>query len=970
MRIFKPCIYRLSILIAFVFSFLFSHNLFSQSLNYIHYTTFDGLPSQVVYSVLQDQQGFIWFGTENGLCRFDGKNFKTYTTDDGMPDNEVLQLFEDKKGRIWLSLFNGGACYFYQNKFYTQQNDSLLAQIKGIRNFTNYFFPNNRDWFGIYGGNKLFTLTYDLKIIASYDDYVFGKATSFPDPNNNQLFTKKIIEFENGKISKSIPLTWLKPNLTKYLTSKFILNRHYINWSVDKKLEVNIMDSVGNLTNTTIVNFNYSIDNIIKVDNYFYVTTYNQVLLRYFETDTLLQNPEVFLKGKTFNRIIKDNEGGYWVTSIDDGVYYIPSRDARIYNNKSGVLDNGIYSIFEFQNQIYFTDSKGNIYKANPFEKIIALGDGDLVLRIRGTLTDSNKVYFATDRGVFEYNASSKTANRISYITSTKDLVKKGDRLFYVSNGGLFAIDFKKIMEDTISLGRKTTIAIDKKNNIWFGELNGLFVLKNNDSIYNYGISNSLLRTRISSIKVADDGIVWAATQANGLIGLKNDSIHFVFSRQNGLTTNNLKSIFVSKNTVCIATDKGVDLLIYSLVNKSFSVRHISKFDGLADNDVNGVYLKNDTLYAGTAQGFSVIPLNIKKNKIPPVVHITGFNINNHDTTFPRNFILEHNQNNLIISYIGLSYSSAGNINYRYRLFKYDPYTYTQSTSVTFAELSPGNYNFEIGAQNASGVWSNNPAMIAFTIEPPFWKRISFLFGISLFGAALIAMLYYYRLKKFRRELQLQNRILHSEIKALRAQMNPHFIFNSLNSIQQFIFTNKKEEANEYLSEFAKLMRMMLDHSKENFISVTEEVEFIKLYLKLEQLRLSQKFSYEIIFNDEQKINACYIPSMVLQPFVENAIVHGLAPKKNEQGKLEINFNLIAQDLLCTITDNGVGRTISKQSSSNSHSFAIKATSERINAINAAHRTHVDFKIIDLTNNENNPTGTRIEIQFPDINTY
>ncbi|HNR20715.1 MAG TPA: histidine kinase [Bacteroidia bacterium] len=943
----------------------------AQSPTYINYTTYDGLPSQVTYCVMQDSKGFIWIGTENGLCRFDGRNFKTYTTDDGLPDNEVLKIAEDKLGRLWLTLFNGGACYMKDGKFYWSKNESALAKIKPIKNFVGYYFPEGESGFYIYGDKHLYYLDYNLNVKNYYDNFLFGRSTTIGDSDPNIIFSSdKITKLKSGKIVKEININLsLEAYRIQCYSSRFSYNKMFYFLKEEQKLVIAQLDELHLLKNTFNVSFNYNFSNIKNVNSYYYIMTLSNVLLRYKETDKSFSKPEVYISGATFNDIILDKEGGIWITSLDKGLYYIPKEAAKNYSIDNGLAENSIYEIFEMNNKIHFADHKGNIYSALPLKKQASLNDGKEVNRVLSSTLYSNKLYLATDRGVKLFDTSYQNIGAFLPIYSTKDLVINNDTVYWVHLGGIFKTHtLNSSYIDTLITGRKTTIAVDNSNRIWYGELNGCFILTAGKKILSLGDKYPILKTRVTAIRKASDGIMWIATQANGLVGMLNDTICFHFTKQSGLSTNNIKSIFIDGSKIVTATDKGVDIIEYNLKNKQTTITNIDKFKGLADNDVNRVFLKNDTLYAGTAQGFSIVPLKTKSPNVPPTVYLTGFTINNIDTFFTSVFALPHWKNNIIISYAAISFSSGDNIKYRYRLNHFSPHTYTSDNSVTLAELAPGNYQFEVEAQNINGTWSAKPAVIAFAIEPPFWKRLRFLWGASFIAAGVIALVYYYRLKKYRTELQLQNRMVQSEIKALRAQMNPHFIFNSLNSIQQFIFTNKKEEANEYLSEFAKLMRMMLDHSKENFIAISEELEFIKLYLKLEKHRLANRFNYEINFNNEEKISPCYIPSMVLQPFIENAIVHGLSPKPVD-GLLQIKFDLISNNLKCSITDNGVGRKNLSESIAHKHSFAIKATQDRINAINAAHLTKVNFKIIDLTDTLNQPSGTLIEINFPDIKT-
>lgn len=944
---------------------------FSQSLNYIHYTTFDGLPSQVVYSILQDKKGFIWLGTTNGLCRFDGKTFKTYTTDDGMPDNEVLHLAEDKNGRIWLSLFNGGACYFKDEKFHHAGNDSLLSKIQNLGNFVNYFFPKNESGFYIYGGKNLYYLSYDLNIEGYSNAITFGKSTFiFQLQKLGCWDSNKFSEIKNGQIiGNHSPYSKEMPFIKFGLSIGLIDSLSYCYNKKSKEIFIQKFDTSINVVEQQIKPYPYALESIIKLENHLYLFTHDHLMLRCKDSDLYLEEPEIFLKGSTFNRILKDSEGGLWVSSLDNGLYYIPSENAYTYNTRNHLLDNSIYSITLAGNEIVFSDSKGNIYGTRPVRKILSINNGTTIDRILKMQWQNEKLYIATDRSVRAVSLAKHKTEMLFENLTAKDIYVNKDVIYYCTLNGLEKFNMTTGEKDTLALQRKTTLTFDAQNQIWYGELNGLYKIDIHNKITDFGKKYPELTTRVTSIATSNTGLVWVATQAKGLIGIQGDIIKYRLSKKDGLATNNLKSVFVSEKHIVTSSDKGIDLITIQPENK-FTIRHINKYAGLADNDVNCAYIYNDTLYAGTTQGFSIIPLHPNTNQPTPIVYITSFLINGRDTTIDKKLLLKHFQNNLSLSFIGLSYRTGGSVLYRYKLNEADEWKYTRNTDLTFPDLKPGNYQFNVEAQNTVGSWSKNPAVLYFKITEPFWKEWWFLIIMSCIVAVLIASIYYRHQYQLRHELELNNNMLQSEIKALRAQMNPHFIFNSLNSIQNFIFSNKKEDANEYLTEFSKLMRMILDNSQHNFITVAEEVEFIKSYLRLERLRLNNKFDYRIRFSDEMKILSLSIPSMILQPFVENAIVHGFALNKGD-GQLHLDFYLQHDVLHCIITDNGVGykfANLHKKTKEHHRPVGILATADRIEALKKVTHAKISYRIEDLSDDFNKKQGTRVTLIIQNLN--
>ena len=215
---------------------------------------------------------------------------------------------------------------------------------------------------------------------------------------------------------------------------------------------------------------------------------------------------------------------------------------------------------------------------------------------------------------------------------------------------------------------------------------------------------------------------------------------------------------------------------------------------------------------------------------------------------------------------------------------------------------------------------------------------------------------------------ELQQRILEAEQKAIRSQMNPHFIFNALNSIQRFIVENDTLSANEYLAKFGKLIRRILDNSKHKLITIDDELQTLKLYLELESLRFENRFEYTIEVEEKIDTHNSQIPPMLIQPYLENAIWHGLMHKE-EKGKLEIKMKLENDFIFCSIEDNGVGRKkameLKTKHKPDHKSSGMQLTQERLEIFNAMKTQKLDIRILDLTDEKNEPGGTRVEIKIP-----
>ncbi|MCW3077325.1 MAG: hypothetical protein JWO32_1934, partial [Bacteroidetes bacterium] len=321
----------------------------------------------------------------------------------------------------------------------------------------------------------------------------------------------------------------------------------------------------------------------------------------------------------------------------------------------------------------------------------------------------------------------------------------------------------------------------------------------------------------------------------------------------------------------------------------------------------------------------------------------------------------------------GLSFRDKGDLTYRYKLEGLDTsWVFTKYTSIKYQALPPGKYKFIVSVSNHDKLYSESKNF-EIIIIPGWWQTVWFkAIVILMFIICMFFILRWYFKKLRGREEEknkFQHKISEAELKALRAQMNPHFIFNAIASVQYFISGNDPKSSQKYLSKFAKLIRYVVDNSKPETIPLKTEIEALTLYLELESLRFENKFEYEIKLEDHIDLNFTQIPSMLIQPFVENAIWHGLMHKKTK-GKIIISFYLKDNLLECTIHDDGVGRKKSKEMKTesalkNHKSIGMALTRERLEILNQIYNITLDYSVQDTINKNNEVTGTIVKIQIP-----
>jgi anti-sigma regulatory factor (Ser/Thr protein kinase) len=346
----------------------------------------------------------------------------------------------------------------------------------------------------------------------------------------------------------------------------------------------------------------------------------------------------------------------------------------------------------------------------------------------------------------------------------------------------------------------------------------------------------------------------------------------------------------------------------------------------------------------------------------------------------PKDLKLLHDNNYITFQFIGITTNRPKEVKYKYFLKGFDEKwsAPTAQPEATYNNLPPGKYVFKVKATNSEGYWSKELSY-PFRIFPPWWKT---WWAYTLFAIAVITILFgtirWFLQQKYRSQLEksekekeiaeIRQKASEMEMQALRAQMNPHFIFNSLNSINRFILQNNRAQASEYLTKFSKLVRMILQNSQASLISLESELESLNLYLDLEAVRFEHRFAYKISCPKDLDIEVLKVPPLVIQPFTENAIWHGLMHKE-DKGQLDIDVSEEDDYLYVKISDNGIGRKkaaeLASKSATKHKSMGLRITKDRIAMLQKSNGGESPVKIIDLENEDGSAAGTEVVLKMP-----
>ena len=555
----------------------------------------------------------------------------------------------------------------------------------------------------------------------------------------------------------------------------------------------------------------------------------------------------------------------------------------------------------------------------------------------------------------------------IIFLTSSLDNLQINSKRQLIGTrgfSGFYIIDLAKESMLFQSAGTKIEKRVyglfsDHADNLWIGNRNGIFQFKDSTLVHS-GINHPAFHNRVEDIDELPNNTLTFGTKGYGVILWKGDSI-LQITNDDGLTSNMLEDVHVDDNGILWAgTLNGLNKITFDEKGKPI-VRTFTTFNGLPSNEINQIESYKGQVWLCTSGGlvkFNEAP----ENTIAPSPIIQWAKINNEETDWNSNAnanTFSYQENNFEFRFLTINYRMNGRIPYRYRLDKNTDWQYTQNLTVNYPSLVPNDYTFEVQAQNEDGYWSKSTTY-EFTIKSPWWATWWFRTLSVLTIGWLGYSFYKYRTDQIRRENDLKNQMTDLEKSALQAQMNPHFIFNSLNSIQNFILKNDTKKAVEYLSRFARLVRHNLDASVQGNITLEEEISILDNYLALERERFEQRFEYKIEVDPEIEKSFIEFPPMLIQPYVENAVVHGIS-KKEGQGFIKVEFRKDNENLLVTIQDNGIGyRQGQDGTKSKRHkSVGMTITQKRLELLGNADDA---VQIKTLTNKHNEQQGTQVQI--------
>lgn len=959
---------------------LAGHFSFSQKYSFVTYSTEEGLPQSQVTAIGQGDDGYLWVGTLGGLAKFNGKEFKTFSANDGLWNNRVhfIDYFDDV---LWIG-HDGGISLISKKQIqsfgFTGADQS--RKVSGIVKFKNRVIVcTTVGGLFEFKNNKLLSVT-DTEINRIRSAHVHNDklylATRSGILETNDLETFK--EIESLGNSSFYGVTGDKNQLV-------FAQRNGAIFRMDLKSNEVTKHDLDTLT----VSGCY----IDKEENVWVNTDAGVVRVKK-NGNLLFLNQSKGLPVNTTGCFYQDDASNIWIGSRGKGIFRFPGLSFQYFDQSNGFPSDLFLNGYQKKNgDFYFgTYDKGivkktkngkvtSIYAGEDYIwasvqnvdgkdwfgtefTLLSVGPNDEVQRFGradgapGTKIvsfykiDNESMYIGGHEGVVLYRNGvfKKLGSRDEeYLGTVRDIAVVNDVLYCVSNLGLFVYRNNNFHPVEGASSVFYSVESDDFGNLWLGAEEGLFVLRKG-------------KKAIMQVKLLRDDP-------------GSNFINFINHRDKKLYVGTNNGLFVLKN-----------------LHKAVSYTRYGIGDGIPDLETNlnsGFFDNSGNFWFGTASGLVCFHQEVDRLRPSlPIANLSSIMLNYSDFNYslysdeldedglPVKLVLPYSKNNLIFKLDGVSLVHHRGLKYQFWLVGlsdgWSPLT--DVSTITFTSLPAGDYTLRMRAVDIDGRKSEE-ITIPFVINQAFYKTWWFILICLISGGGIILLIFRFRLRRInelneKEKLQFKSRLLSLEQKSVNASMNRHFIFNALNSIQYFINTQDRLSANKYLTNFAQLIRKNLDTatSDHNTISLEEEIARLKLYLSLESMRFKDRFEYEITADDVD-IESIMIPAMIMQPFIENSIIHGILPNEEKKGLISIRMTVVDEMLEITIEDNGIGvdQSISQknQFDGDHRSQGMEITAKRIDLIGKVSNQDISLEgPVEVLNDDRSIKGTRVLLKM------
>jgi len=934
----------------------------------INFSVKSGLPSNELYQVIEDHLGYIWISSDEGVSRFNGRDFETYTTDDGLESNIVFQMFEDPEHRLWFASITGKLSYYESGEFYRYKYNNLIDSISGTKQVLGIDVSEDQTVTLGYMEDGMYQISPSGKVkrLDSQKEHslIFVKSAGehLVVSTHNSTGDSLIIGYNQGGISSQFTMSIKQRGLVSAC-------------SIDK----NIFISIENV----LLKFSPQFELLRKVTLSRRILRVNprwgelEVSLyrggiQMMDTELNLLENGNFLNGTSPLRSFLDSENGTWVPTLRNGLFYTKSAAIKYHDtlfNHSGHPSN--FVVDNNGSLIYFSSDEMEFFvkRTNPdfLGKTTTLGTirrrsqvGELFL-----LADHsrNSTLFIEPRAIYSLNPLNERITMLAQfngIGPVRDAVWHRNQLYIAAGTSVYKWDSTtkypvSIVNDQQRL--RANCLESGSEGLLIGSNTGLWKFKNG-TLERLLIDQHLHHSIVDVVQTTADSYV-LATDGAGLFHLDENGSHQITTKD-GLNSNSINRLFLSGEAVFATTNKGINRI--QGLRRPLSTSVISTLDQtdiLPNGKLTHLVLNDDRVYVNFDNHLISFEQELMNEQgTQPKLLLKTLKINDSVFDFSREILLKHFQCNIFITYDGISFKEGDQLTYEYRLLGLgEKWVTTRDRMLNFPKLQPGEYQLQIRCGSGKGT-DNDHQSIFFTILPPFWETLEFQLATFCFIITLVYVVFRWRIRVTRIRTEKNNRILDLQQQALHSQMDPHFVYNSLGSIQAFIITGQPEKSAKYISKFSKLMRKLFNNSNASFVAIAEEMSILRSYIELEVMRCTFPVDYAFDIDPEIDQNKTMLPPMLIQPVVENVFKHAFVDPGNG---CSLTIRLLKRKgyLECSIIDNGSGYQSKKSERAKSGS---NITQMRLELICEKTGVDNDYKISE---NLADGSGTIVTFRIP-----
>ncbi|WP_158606023.1 two-component regulator propeller domain-containing protein [Taibaiella sp. KBW10] len=946
----------------------------AQEYNITNYRWEQGFAATTGYILFQDSKGYIWIGSENGLMRYNGYDFKMYTTRDGLPDNEILGIEEDDQGRIWFLPFANAICYMKDGQIFNPENDSLLHKL-AITERPHHIYADRQGTVWIVGRGMFIAISKENKIsrIHEIGGYNIGNSDVYIWLNSDKELMASVPEIGNefyhwnGKQFDREGYMPFKPEGMLDFTTTFLYNTATGNFSNYFNNGLPVFSVIRKFPR-----IQFSFDRKLLFKDKLFVSSDRGMYKINISTGKV---EDQFLQGTKIGSFILAKDGSLWFGSIGQGIYRFLKTPIKSIDTK--LEHPSVIFIKGTDNGMYCTTDKVVHIKAD-------FTDGKEGYKIEKAIIDKDAPY---SRYLFlEQNESHEWLGCSGYISLRKNLGGKMQKthniytkavleedathLLIGAYGGIFRLNKKSFQVEDTFLYDQRIVTLAKINNlIYAGTLKGLLVCHPDKQSYPVLPDNPHFKKHIMALCATIDEQLWVANSDAELIALKNDTITKIIGLKNGLQCNRISCLKASDTLLWVGTDNG--LFAISLFPPHNIVKYISYETGLKSNQVNCIDIYKGRVWVGTIEGINYFDESDVLKKRDTAAIIFNKIQNGDDVLLPSNNIIRLKDKPLSIDFDIVEFSGGLKPVFQYRLDKHQEWTTIEGNQLYFPTLPYG--KFEITIRGLSPNWGDGIYCTQFFYNPaPFYRTWWFFFLLLFAGISLMVIITFIVIKRIRSrdksELAIRKNLLRLEQMALQGQLNPHFIFNSIAAIKQYYSSGNLEKGDLLVDSFSNLVRLTFEMGTETFVSLDKELSYLSEYLNVELIRFHDSFSYHIEKETSIPESRILIPAMLLQPIVENAIRHGIRHLPDGKGKIHIFVKQVKETVAIWIKDNGIGRLKSRELQANLFTRALTSSNvieKRVAILNRLFDGKIMMHTSDVLNEMDQVAGTTIFISYP-----